>query len=128
MLSSRVMSNEPPGETSRSTVSNLFDPEQERAMACLRKQVRLLRTASLHCMKVALDTGVGALPVPRLVFFLDDGSALAWFADESPYVVLTSFADLCATHDLQGALVRAARCIHFRASPCNEHTKKAQIA
>jgi len=102
------MSNEPPGESSRSTVSNLFDPEQERAMACLRKQVRLLRTASLHCMKVALDTGVGALPVPRLVFFLDDGRALAWFDEARPYVVHPSFADLCAMHGLRGALVRAA--------------------
>ncbi|HTA88826.1 MAG TPA: hypothetical protein VK745_04600 [Polyangiaceae bacterium] len=102
------MFNEPPGEMSRSTVSNLFDAEQERATACLRKQLRRLSTASLSCAKVELNAGAGALPPPRLVFLLDDGRALAWFGEARPYVVHPSFADLCAMHGLLGTLVRAA--------------------
>lgn len=102
------MSNEPPGEVSRATVSSIFDREQERATVSLRKQLRVLRTASLRCVRVALSAGVAPLPPPRLVFFLDDGRALAWFGEARPYVVHPSFADLCAMHGLRGALVRAA--------------------
>jgi len=102
------MSNEPPGVSTRSNVSNMLDPEQERAICSLRKQARILRTAGFRGMKLDLSTPPGAFPAPRWVFVLDDGRALAWFGEARPYVVHPSFADLCHMHGLQGALVHAA--------------------
>jgi hypothetical protein len=86
----------------------MFDPEQERAICCLRKQARLLRSASFRGMKLDLPAPAGALASPRWVFILDDGRALAWFGESRPYVVHPSFIDLCHMHGLRGALVHAA--------------------
>jgi hypothetical protein len=101
------MSNEPPGVSSR-FVSSIFGAEQAVALSCLRKQARVLRTASFHGVSVELTAGRGALSPPRLVFLLDDGRALAWFGEARPYVVHPSFGDLCDMHGLRDALVHAA--------------------
>jgi hypothetical protein len=102
------MSNEPPGANARSAVSNLFDPEQERAICCLRKHARILRSANFRGLKLDLPAASSALASPHWVFILDDGRALAWFGENRPYVVHPSFDDLCEMHGLRGALVHAA--------------------
>jgi hypothetical protein len=102
------MSNEPPGVSSRGTISNLFDPEQERAICCLRKQARILRTASFRAMKLELTAEPGAASTQRWLFLLDDGRALEWFGEACPYIVHPSFTDLCQMRGLRSALVRAA--------------------
>ena len=105
---SRAMSNEPPGVSNRSPVSNLFDPEREHAIGCLRKQSRTLSAANFRGMKLDPTAGAGVLPPPRWVFILDDGRALAWFGETCPYVVHPSFSELCEMHGLRGGLVHAA--------------------
>ena len=102
------MLHEPPGENNRSTISNLFDPEQERALCYLRKQARTLRTSAFRGMKLELEAEAAGLQAPRWVFILDDGRALAWFGEERPYIVHPSFSDLCEMHRLRGAWVHAA--------------------
>jgi hypothetical protein len=104
----RAMSNEPRGVSSSSTVSNLFDPEQERAICCLCKQARILRTAAFRPMKLVFSAPAGALPAPSWVFILDDGRALAWFREGRPYVVHPTVTDLCDMHGARNALVHAA--------------------
>jgi hypothetical protein len=86
----------------------MFDPEQERAIRCLRKQARILRTASFRGMKLELTAKAGAFSSPSWVFILDDGRALAWFGENRPYILHPSFTDLCEMHRLRGALVHAA--------------------
>jgi hypothetical protein len=108
MHSADVMSNEPPGANTRSTVSNMFDPEQERAILCLRKQARILGTASFRSMKLDPAAPAGAFSLPSWVFILDDGRALAWFGENRPYILHPSFTDLCEMHGLRGPLVHAA--------------------
>ena len=103
-----AMTNEPPGTNGRSSVSKLFDPEQERAMCCLRKQARILRSASFRALKPDLPARASALPSPRWIFILDDGRALAWFGEGRPYVLHPSLVDLCEMHGLRAALVHAA--------------------
>ena len=102
------MSNEPPGASNHSTLSNLFDSEQERAACALRRQARSLEAKSFRCMKVDQTLMAGALPAPHFVFFLDDGRALAWVDETHPYVLHPSFADLCRMHGLEAAWVHAA--------------------
>jgi len=102
------MSNGPPGVSSSSTVSNLFDPEQERAICYLRKQARILRTVSFRGIKLALSAPAGAFPAPSWAFIPDDGRALAWFGEGRPYIVHPNFTDLCDLHDFRAALVHAA--------------------
>jgi hypothetical protein len=102
------MSNEPPGVSVRGTVWNLFDPEQERAICCLRKQARILRTANFRAMKLELTVEPGARPTPRWVFVLDDGRALEWFGEGRPYIVHPTFTELCHMRRLRGVLVHAA--------------------
>jgi hypothetical protein len=86
----------------------MFDPEQERAIRYLRKQARILRTASFRGMKLELTAPAGASASPSWVFILDDGRALAWFGENRLYVVHPSFTDLCEMHGLRKALVHAA--------------------
>ncbi|MEI9949854.1 MAG: hypothetical protein WDO74_12950 [Pseudomonadota bacterium] len=100
--------DEPPGASNRSTLSSLFDSEQERATRSLRRQARSLEAKSFRCMKVDPTLVSGALPAPHFVFFLDDGRALAWFDEAHPYIVHPSFNDLCRMHGLLPALVHAA--------------------
>jgi hypothetical protein len=102
------MSSEPPGVSVRATVWNLFDPEQERAICCLRKQARILRTANFRAMKLELTAETGASPTRRWVFVLDDGRALEWFGEGRPYIVHPTFTDLCHMRRLRGVLVHAA--------------------
>ena len=108
MQSHSAMTNEPPGISARSSVSNLFDPEQERVMCCLRKQARILGSASFRGLKLDRPVRAGALPSPRWIFILDDGRALAWLGEGRPYVVHPSLVDLCEMHGLRDALVHAA--------------------
>lgn len=94
------------------SVSNLFDPEHQRALCSLNKQARTLGTASFRGMRLDLRADLsaptGTLPPPRWVFILDDGRALAWFGKDTPYVVHPSFSDLCHMHGVPGAQVHAA--------------------
>jgi hypothetical protein len=108
MQSHHAMSNEPPSVTRHSTVSNIFDAEQEHARCCLCKQARTLGTTGFRAMRLDLCARAGALPPPRLAFILDDGRALAWFGQGRPYVVHPSFSDLRELHGLRGTLVHAA--------------------
>jgi hypothetical protein len=103
-----AMSDEPPGSSQSSNLSNLFGSDQERAVAALRRQARSLEAKSFRCIKVDPTIGTGVLRTPSFVFFLDDGRALAWFDETHPYVVHPCFADLCAMHGLRAALVHAA--------------------
>ena len=98
----------PPGVSNYSTLSSLFDPEQERAIRSLRRQAHALEAKSFRCMKVDATVVSGALPAPHFVFFLDDGRALAWYDETRPYVVHPSFDDLCDMHRLLPELVHAA--------------------
>ncbi|MET0795050.1 MAG: hypothetical protein ABW061_26265 [Polyangiaceae bacterium] len=102
------MSNDQPPGANPSTLSNLFDSEQERATGALRRQARSLEAKSFRCMQVDPTLVSGALPAPHFVFFLDDGRALAWYDEAHPYVVHPSFNDLCQMHGLLPALVHAA--------------------
>jgi hypothetical protein len=102
------MSNEPPGVTVHGSVSNLFDPERERAICCLRKQARILRTAGFRAMKLELTAEPGAAPMQRWIFLLDDGRALEWFGESRPYVVHPNFTELCDMRRFRSALVHAA--------------------
>ena len=113
MMQSHVQSqasmlNESPCASIRGTVSSLFDPEQERAICCLRKQARILRTASFRAMKFEPTAEPGAASMPQRIFVLDDGRALEWFGETRPYIVHPSFGDLCHMRGFRAALVHAA--------------------